>query len=362
MTHFYITYFDQRYAARGRVMLRSLRRHDPDATIAALCFDDITLALVAGMDDAQIQPIAHRAILEFEPRLRDCARRPRNAFYATHKPVLPLYVFDRWPEAARVTHIDADTWFFSSPAPIFAEAPDAAMLVSPHRYPDANARWANFYGAFNAGFISWRRSEAAMQCLHEYREQCLTRVERDTTPGNFMNQGYLTAWPERYAAVHSIDHPGANLAPWNARTLPLINRYEDGRNRVLVGGRELIFYHFSDMFRDADGFWRTSYLEFGEANLAVALLKIYLPYFKEVDAEFATLAAAGIRLLRMEAPERREVCWLLPWLLPWLPRLPSCRNGSRVIRRALTPAQGGRRTGRRSVYRHRRRAGRDGAI
>ena len=302
MSEAFLTYFDQRYVARAVVMLRSLRLHAPEGRIFTLCFDDVAASVIRALDMPGVTVIDHEDILAFEPRLRACADRPRAAFYATHKPALPLYVLTRWPELSRVTHIDTDTHFHSPPATVFAENPEAAVMLSPHRYHPDNAHWAQYYGAFNAGFISWRNCATARQCLADYMEDCLDRVEPDETDGRFMNQGYLTTWPQRYDGVHVIAHPGANLAPWNLRAHTLsIARTSDGP-QVRVSGAPLVFYHFSRMFRDDGGRWRTDFVTFGENNLAIALVHIYQPYFREVDHELAQLHAQGIEPLRMELP------------------------------------------------------------
>src|SRR5436190_14687483 len=91
----YVTYFDQRYLALAVVMLRSLRRCDPDAAIYPLCFDPQCLAILKALGDSKIVPISTEEILAFEPRLAECASRGRMSFYATHKPVLPLFVLSR---------------------------------------------------------------------------------------------------------------------------------------------------------------------------------------------------------------------------------------------------------------------------
>jgi hypothetical protein len=106
--HGYVTYFDQRYLARGLVMIRSLRRHHPDADIFVLCLDDLTHAEVVKLADASVHAIAHADVLAFEPRLEACAHRPTHAYYATHKPILPLYVLAHHAHITRVTHLDAD--------------------------------------------------------------------------------------------------------------------------------------------------------------------------------------------------------------------------------------------------------------
>src|SRR5688572_33166541 len=113
----YVTYFDQRYLASAMVMLRTLVHHDPEGEIFALCLDEPAFQLVAALGEKRIVPVSAQSLYDFEPALAACRDRPRLAFYATHKPVLPLYVLSRRPDLSAIAHVDADTYFFSSPAP-----------------------------------------------------------------------------------------------------------------------------------------------------------------------------------------------------------------------------------------------------
>jgi hypothetical protein len=67
-----VTYFDQRYLALAIVMLRSVRRYDPDALIFALCFDDPSLTAVAALADPSIVVLSADDLVSFEPRLGGC--------------------------------------------------------------------------------------------------------------------------------------------------------------------------------------------------------------------------------------------------------------------------------------------------
>jgi hypothetical protein len=102
-----------------------------------------------------------------------------------------------------------------------------------------------------------------------------------------MNQGYLNLWPERYTGVHVIQHPGANLAPWNVDGHLLAC---DGRN-VTVDGRPLIFYHFSGVHRDAEGRWY-SYSPHLNRQFDLACESIYHPYLRALEAESGRLKEA----------------------------------------------------------------------
>ncbi|HEY7502150.1 MAG TPA: hypothetical protein VH740_26760 [Vicinamibacterales bacterium] len=272
----YVTYFDQRYLALAIVMLRSLRRWDPEASIFPLCFDGPSFAAAAAIPDPKIVPVSHAEILAFEPRLAACATRTRGAFYATHKPVLPLLVLARRPELTSVMHVDADCCFHSPPASLFDEIGDASIALSAHDFSPAFEALIRC-GPFNAGLIYWRNDATGRRALADYREDCLDWCEPHVdADGRFMNQGYLTRWPARYSGVHVIRHPGVNLAYWN-----IARRTLRASRPLTVDGQPLVCYHFSGLFLDPIGIWRTARREFGD-NLRIATRAIYRPYLKTV--------------------------------------------------------------------------------
>ena len=272
----YVTYFDQRYLAFGLVMLRSLRRADPGAVVYVLCHDALSFVITTRLGDPQVFSISADEVLAFEPRLAACESRGRMSFYATHKPVLPLLVLSRRPDLHAVIHIDADVFFFSSVAPLFDEIGAASIALSPHRFSRV-FQSLDVHGAFNAGFIYWRNDELGRRCLTEYRDDCLAWCEPDILPdGRFMNQGYLTRWPERYGGVHVVQHPGVNLAYWNVADRHIT------RWPLRVDGQPVIFYHFSGVNRDPLGVWRSPRREFG-SNLDAAVRGIYDPFLRRVE-------------------------------------------------------------------------------
>lgn len=275
--HAYVTYFDQRYVARAHVMLRSLRRHDPGAEIFALCLDEPAQKLTAALHDRKLVVVLPQELYVFDPALAACSTRGTAAFRATHKPALAHYVLHRRPDLASIAHIDADVCFFSSPAPLFAEIGEASIALSPHRFV-TNLERARWFGQFNAGFIYWRNDPLGRRCLTDYRADCIAWCEpHGTGNGRFMNQGYLTAWPQRYPGVHVIQHPGVNLAPWNIAGHAVSDLFGVRVDRVL-----LVFFHFSGLVQGPDGIWCTGYTEFGN-NLEIARRAVYVPYLRRVE-------------------------------------------------------------------------------
>jgi hypothetical protein len=296
----YTTYFDQRYLAFALVALRSIRKHDPQADIFALCFDQVAYDAITGLGDRKIVAVSAQAMRAFEPGLDARASRPRPSFYATHKPVLPLYALSIRPDLAAIAHIDADVYFYSSPQSLYDEIRDASVALSPHRFAEAWKRSEEF-GIFNAGFIYWRNDAEGLRCLSDYRTDCFNWCEPYPQPdGRFMNQGYLTAWPNRYSNVHIMRHPGVNLSWWNVAAHSL-----QRGNVVRVDGKPLIFYHFSYLYLDTLGIWRTL-REFGESH-DVTVSDIYAPYLEEIEKTDRELRTRIPGLLPIERPHIESI-------------------------------------------------------
>jgi hypothetical protein len=295
--HCYCTYFDSHYLARGMVMLRSLLRWDPTAALYVLALDDLCARVLARTFRARVAVVDAGTLYAREPAL--AARRGGRstwAFYATHKPVLVRYLLGQTPQPA-LTFIDADTWFFADPAPMFAEIAAASIALTPHRFDPASLHLA-IYGTYNAGCITWANDATALACVSDWRAQCLAWCEEATLPdGRFMNQGYLDAWPQRYGGVHVVRHPGVNLAPWNVDGHSLAC---SGRG-IDVDGAPLVFYHFSGLVRDARGRWFSIYPH-PVRQRALAHDALYAPYIAAVEAEAARLmmryAITGIGSVR----------------------------------------------------------------
>lgn len=311
----YCTYFDSAYLARGLAMLRSLRRHDPEAAVFVVALDDLCRRATLDRFASMARVTGVEPLLEAVPGLRD-ARQTRSAwaYYSTQKPVVCAFAMESVPHAGLVIYIDADTWVFSDPSPLFQEIGNASVAISPHRFSPALEHLDQF-GRYNAGLICWRNDATGHRCLSEWRDDCLAWCDEQPQPdGRFMNQGYLNQWCERYDGVHTIRHPGVNLAPWNIDGTHL----DRGASGVTVDGSPLILYHFHGLRRRPNGTWFSQFPHL-ERQLEIARDGIYLPYLAAVESERKTL----LEDFHVEGTGTVRAPWLTPETLQFDPATPT---------------------------------------
>src|SRR6266545_3388136 len=118
--HYYCTYFDQHYLTRGLTLYRSLKRHSASFKLWVLCLDDPTYEVLSKLNLPDLLPVALKNFEKNDKALL-AAKRDRTLieYYFTCSPSWPLYILDNFPEVDLITYLDADLFFYSSPAPIF---------------------------------------------------------------------------------------------------------------------------------------------------------------------------------------------------------------------------------------------------
>jgi hypothetical protein len=287
----FCTYFDAAFLSRGLALHASLRRHCPGARLWTLCLDEQCRAALERLRLPGISLLGLGDVEAFAPELRTVkgARSPLE-YALTCTPVLPALVLEREPAAERVTYLDADLYFFSSPAPLFEEMGEAPLAITPHRYPPAFRHWEARTGVFNDAWVSFRRGPESAACLRRWRAQCLEWCYNRSEDGRFGEQQYLDEWPRLYPGTAVLRHPGANLGPWNLGGTAV--RLEAGR--PLADGRPLVFFHFSGVKRVAPGLFDLNLADFGVRPGRAVLDGIFAPYLRELAGlEGSGLRAAG---------------------------------------------------------------------
>lgn len=157
----------------------------------------------------------------------------------TSQPSAPYYIFNHYPEVNDITYIDADMMFFSSPQPIFNELGTKSVLIPPHRYTPKYDQ-SSVSGIYCIQFVTFKRDKYGLEVLNWWRERCLEWCYLRLEDGKWCGQKYLDDWLERFENVHSLNHIGGGVAPWNVQQYRL-HKEED---LLKVDDTDVIFYHY----------------------------------------------------------------------------------------------------------------------
>lgn len=307
----YATLFDRRYLPQGLALRESLLRRDPSALLWVLCLDRATEEALARLDLPRTRLIG---LDEAETPELAAARRDRSGadYIFTLTPFLFEFVFQRDPGAGRVTYVDADVYFFRSPAPLLAglDESDRPILLTEHGFAPELQYLTGEFGRFCVQFLTISPRPESLRVLREWQRQCLESCS--TEPGErgrvYGEQKYLDAWPERHAGlVHVCPLRREILAPWNADYyLGQFGRYAP------------ILYHFHSLRLFRPG-WVQLCSGFNPRQAA----PLYAAYLAALRRQHRALEAAGIP---------RETVPVSPGRL-WLPRLAwRCLTGRARVR------------------------------
>lgn len=301
MSEHFCTSFDHRYVAKGLAMWRSLKAHRPDAVLHVLCMDELCEAVLSGLDLQDVHLHRLAAVEEADPDLlRTKGTRSRTEYYFTITPCFPRHLLRSGLAAARLTYVDADLFFMADPQAIFDDIGSRSIGLIEHRFAPALADRL-VYGRFNVGWITFGNDAVGRACLDAWRTACLDWCYDRLEDGRFADQKYLDAWPEQFASVAIVAHPGANLAPWNLGRHSLTA----SNGQPQADGLPVLFFH-------AHGFQLTGTTEGHRINLAdyaatttpVLEDAILSPYERLLRACVDTLAVP--LLLEMNTGRRRE--------------------------------------------------------
>ena len=118
MTIHFFTVFDKNYAARGLVMLESLRRVSrQQIRTVVLALDEDAYRVTGGCAD-EVLRIEDLADADF---LAAKSTRTHEEFCWTSAPVLSYFMLRRTSPGDSVAYVDADLYFFADPAVLIAE-------------------------------------------------------------------------------------------------------------------------------------------------------------------------------------------------------------------------------------------------
>jgi hypothetical protein len=283
-------YFDHRYFDKGVALYQSLMAHCPGARLWVLCLSDECHRALSAL---QLPKLKLVPMVDFEagnPALA-AARINRTLieYYFTCTASFMAWVFQRDPSVQVLTYLDSDLLFFSNPEPIFQTFQGYSTLIIPHRFP-ARLIDKERYGKYNVGWLSFRRDVDGLACLNWWRDRCLEWCYDRLEDDRFADQKYLDRFPELFSGVLVLNHPGANLAPWNLATHMLERK--DGH--LLVDRAPLVFFHFHQFRQLAPFLWDTNNRANGAPCLPFMNSLLYRPYIRALAQAHALGEKVGL--------------------------------------------------------------------
>jgi len=298
LTEHYVTLFDSFFLPQGLALHASMQRHCGDFVLWILCIDDEAHRVLTQLK----LPNVHLLWLpdwETPELLAIKPGRSRGEYCWTLTPYSVRFVFASDPHVARVTYIDADTWFRESPRPIFdeLEAAGRAVLITDHAYsPECDQTESS--GRYCVQFVCFEReSGEPVRAWWEARclEWCFARHE----DGRFGDQKYLDDWPERFRdQVHVLRNQALTMGPWNATRFPY---------------SAAVFWHFHGVRLDIRA-QRIRLMWGGGYALPVPTRRqVYEPYLADLrDQVEVRLAAIGYQSMSQNPPGfLRRLAYLL---------------------------------------------------
>ena len=211
----FCTYFNKSFLPFGLSLIQSLKRHCPVHNIYVLCLDQETYHFLSESKSANLILI-RLADLEYCYLELSNAKlnRSQTEYFWTLTPCLIYYILVTTKSCDRVTYLDADQLFFSSPASIFNEIKNCDIAILPHRFPSKLAHLEN-HGLFNVSWLTFNNTRNSVDCLEWWRESCLEWCYAKGENGRYGDQKYLDLFPVKYKNVHIISNTSCGLAPWN---------------------------------------------------------------------------------------------------------------------------------------------------
>ena len=215
---YFATLFDVNYLSRGLTLIHSLNTVlKQNFHLYILTLDTETYDYFINYSNKNVSLISLNEIESDFPELLEAkTNRSKIEYYFTLSPILPLFILKKYKSCDRITTLDADIYFFSSPEHIFNSFKKDAILITPHDFSPENIDKI-IYGIYNVSFQSFPNSEDSILILENWKNKCLAwcKDELDKENNRYADQKYLDTWMTEFNNIESINSETMGRAPWN---------------------------------------------------------------------------------------------------------------------------------------------------
>lgn len=296
---FYFTSVTANYISKARILAKTLKQYNHDATFILALSD----SLPSGFDIGK-EPFDEVLLTDRFTSIPNI-----NTFFFSHnvteictavKPLTALEIMDRY-NAEKVCYLDPDIAVFSQLVEIEYLLDQYSMIFTPHatepeekeNYIIGNEILFLKRGTNNLGFFAVKNDEEGRKFLRWWNERlmkfCLDDditleklLNEQNLLGLFTDQKWIDLVPSFFDNYYILKHPGYNVSTWNLSHRKLTRQ----DNQYLVNGEPLRFFHFSGVDSGAHSHvLEQLYYYYPHVKEAKKLSQWYLEQEKHADPE-----------------------------------------------------------------------------
>lgn len=168
------------------------------------------------------------------------------------RPYIIQYLHHKHPDCNELCYLDPDLYIFDRFDAVKEILNEEDVVITPHFLQpvpiDEYIPFENLalnYGIYNMGFFAMNpQKENTQRFLNWWGERTSRFGHIDPANGYFTDQIWFNLVPVFFEKVHTLKHPGYNMAAWNLHER-FITTYCDNGRIVLSSGHNLVAYHFS---------------------------------------------------------------------------------------------------------------------
>lgn len=230
----FCTLFDSYYLHKGLALYLSLERVTQDFHLYVMAFDKNSYDK---LNSFGFNHMTVELLDDFETRELKAVKPTRNkAEYCWTAGPSVIYHFLTKYKLDKITYLDSDLFFLSSPDIIEQEAGDSSVVITEQ---GINEEAAARYGRYCVQYMTFRNDEDGLGALTWWRDKCIEWCFQKMEPTRYADQKYLDQFPKRWNNVYVLQNLGAGIAPWN------MHRYKYTETTLLYKGEEWpkVFFH-----------------------------------------------------------------------------------------------------------------------
>jgi hypothetical protein len=238
------------FLAQAKTMFRSLQRHHPEFKTFLFLVDKPHPGInYSSLMPAEIIVVDEKIVPGFDDMLQRFTVIELNTVV---RPFIIQFLQSQHIGCRKLYYLDPDLCIYGRFTEVEELLENEDLVLTPHFLQplpiDGAMPFENLalnYGTYNMGFFAINSSTTnAQQLLRWWGERTSRFGHIDIANGYFTDQIWMNLAPIFFDKVHSLKHPGYNMAAWNLHER-YIKDYSDSGKILLSSGDDLVAYHFS---------------------------------------------------------------------------------------------------------------------